>query len=42
MKEEENTAKILIIPDADDFIKVMEEIQAQYLAQQEGAFKNEK
>ena len=41
MNEKENTAKILIIPDADDFIKVMEEIQAQYLAQHKGALNDE-
>ena len=43
MKNEKNTGQILIIKDPNEFLKVMEEIQAQYLARHEkGVGENEK
>ena len=35
MLEKENTGQILLIQDPNEFLKVMEEIQAQYLARHE-------
>ena len=31
MPSSDNVSGVMIIPDADDFIKVMEDLQAQYL-----------
>lgn len=42
MLNEKNTGQILIIKDPNEFLKVMEEIQAQYLARHEkGVGENE-
>lgn len=43
MLNEKNTGQILIIQDPNEFLKVMEEIQAQYLERHEkGVGENEK
>jgi len=43
MLNEKNTGQILIIKDPNEFLKVMEEIQAQYLERHEkGVGENEK